>query len=291
PAADTVTALIRSGKIRRLLIQEWLNPATGQPADRDPRKRQILELLPGNDGAATMQDPVTTEFFVRVRWRDQDALAVNSCFTILGPLKVENVSLFHGNLIDVFHGEPRHVEFDDPAAPIPAGAFAYRRDDPHGTICRLPAEPVEYRETPQGGDTPPQSTITLRVQTTSGIEVWEERADLIHSDDSAHHFCLETDEHTYSQIVFGDGTNGMKLPDLARVLADYQSGFGLDGNIGPDNLTRLASPPPLLTGATCWNPLDAANGRAPESVDKILRRAPEMFRFRQLRAVTLADYV
>ena len=54
------------------------------------------------------------------------------------------------------------------------------------------------------------------------------------------------------------------------------------------NLTKLLS----LSAAVLrvWNPFDVTDGREPESVDKIRRNAPEAFRARQLRAVTLADY-
>jgi predicted phage baseplate assembly protein len=39
-----------------------------------------------------------------------------------------------------------------------------------------------------------------------------------------------------------------------------------------------------------WNPFDVTDGRDPEPVEKVLRNAPEAYRARQLRAVTLADY-
>lgn len=294
PAADTVTALIRSGKVGRLLIQEWINSSTGRSADRDQKKRQLLQLLPGNAGATTMQDPLTTVFFVRVNWRPEDALLANYCFTVQCTPKVENVSQFHGNLLDVLQGEIRDVEFDDPAGTMTSGSIAYARDEEHGTLCRLPPEPLAYSDTPPGGDVPPQSTLDVRVQTTSGTETWDEKPDLIHSDDSneqGKHFVVETDELGYSIIRFGNGINGQRLPDLARVLAHYQTAFGPDGNVGADSITRIAAAPPLLNQSTCWNPFDAINGRASEPVEKIIRRAPEMFRFRQLRAVTLADYV
>jgi hypothetical protein len=291
PSADAVTALIRSGKITRLLIQEWLNPSTGRTSDRNPKKRQLLRLIPGNPGATTMQDPITTEFFVRVNWQPEDALLFNYCFTVQCTPKVENVSQFHGNLLEVFHGELHNVEFDDPVVPILPGAFPYEPDENHGTLCRLPPELLAYQDTPVGGEVPPQSTLVVNVQTTSGTEQWEEKSDLIHSDDSSKHFVVETDELGHSVIRFGNGTNGELLPDLARVLTRYQTGFGPDGNVGADSISRIVAAPPLLSQATCWNPFDLSNGRAPESVDSIIRRAPEMFRFRQLRAVTLADYV
>ena len=48
-----------------------------------------------------------------------------------------------------------------------------------------------------------------------------------------------------------------------------------------------------LTGAivSVWNPFDVTDGRDPEPPEKIRRNAPEAYRARQLRAVTLADYV
>ena len=293
--ADTVRDLIRAGKIRRLLVQEWLNPATGRAADRDPKKRQIVQLLEGNAGAETLQDPLTTEFFVRVRWRDEDALRANYCFTVQCAFgKVEDVSLFHGNLIEVFQGEVRDEVFETPSDAMTPGAFAYERSEKYGALCRLPPGLLAYRDTPVGGEVPPRSTIDLKVQTTAGTDSWDERPDLIHSDDSdeqGDHFVVETDELGSSLVRFGDGVNGKRLPDNARVLIRYQEAFGPDGNVGADSITRITAGPPFLTQASCWNAFDLTDGRAPEPVEKILRRVPEMFRFRQLRAVTLADYV
>lgn len=291
PAADTVTKFIRTGKVSRLLIQEWLNPSTGRSADRNQKKRQLLQLLAGNTGAETLQDPLTTEFFVRVRWRSEDALLDNYCFTVQCNPKVENVSLFHGNLLEVLHGEVRNLEFTAPADAQPPATYPYEIDDAHGTLVYLPPGRLAYQDTPPGGDVPPQSTLEVRIQTTSGTVTWNEEPDLIHSTAIDGHFIVETDELASSVIRFGNGINGKSLPDRAHVLVRYQTGFGPDGNVGADSITRIVSSPPLLTGATCWNPFDAVNGRAPEPVEKIIRRAPERYRFRQLRAVTLDDYV
>jgi len=40
-----------------------------------------------------------------------------------------------------------------------------------------------------------------------------------------------------------------------------------------------------------WNPFDVTDGRAPEPAAAIIRRAPEAYRVRQLRAITLQDYI
>jgi predicted phage baseplate assembly protein len=46
----------------------------------------------------------------------------------------------------------------------------------------------------------------------------------------------------------------------------------------------------LLAQAHVHNPFDVVDGRAPESHAAVIRRAPEAYRTRQLRAVTLEDY-
>jgi predicted phage baseplate assembly protein len=110
----------------------------------------------------------------------------------------------------------------------------------------------------------------------------------VHSDDTSRNFAVETDELGRSVIRFGNGINGMLLPDGAEVHCWYQSGHGLDGNVGVDMITGFD---PAVGVLTCWNPFDVTDGSDPEPPEQIMRNAPEAFRARQLRAVTLADYV
>lgn len=156
---------------------------------------------------------------------------------------------------------------------------------------------------------PTQSTLSVRVsQPGGGDDFWNEVPSLIHSDDSdenGDHFVVETDEDGFSYIRFGNGKNGKDLPENARVECRYQVGDGLEGNIGLDKLTTFDKAAAnflkfdsliKLPGDTseiirCWNPLDVNSGRAPEPAAEIIRRVPEAYRVRQLRAVTPADYV
>jgi Baseplate J-like protein len=300
--AVTVQNVIRNGEITRLLIQEWLNPATGRPAGRDPGKRQLLSLLPGAAGATAMQDPLTAEWFVRVRWAEKDKLQHNYCFVVdcAGTL-VRDVSLFHGNLVEVFHGRSAAARFVEPGA-ILAGPDQHhfeRTDDGTdrwGTLCRFPDGPLAYRATAPGGEVPSQSTLSVTVELNGAFDDWDEQINLIHSDDgseSGDHFLVETDEEGRSLIRFGNGVNGRKLPPDAIVHCSYQVGRGLDGNVGADTLVNFdASFDPLLAGdVRGWNPFDVINGLDPEPVAEIIRRVPEAYRYRQLRAVTLQDYV
>ena len=84
----------------------------------------------------------------------------------------------------------------------------------------------------------------------------------------------------------------MALPDGAIVHCAYQAGVPLAGNVGADSIVHLDTAFDLLVdGAALWNPFDVTDGVGPELPELIVRRVPEAYRARQLRAVTLADYV
>lgn len=282
---------------RHLLLQQHLNPQTGTINGRDPRARQLLRLL-GN--AATVFDPmagVAGEWCVRVFWRLEDRLTRRYCFSTQCDLALPNdrVSLFHGNLVPIRHGRPHRTTFRAPEATLAIAnphAFVHT-DEAHyersrrGALCSLPHRPLAYRETPPGGIVPPRSTLDVRV---SGFaDPWTEQSDLIESQSDREHFLVETDESRNSRIRFGYGGNGRELPEDASVVCRYQVGEGTDGNVGSDSITGF-DPASLPPGSRVWNPFDAVNGRAPESAAEIVRRVPEAYRARQLRAVTLEDY-
>ena len=313
--------LIRNGRVRYLVIQEHLNPETGLRAGCDPRRRQLLRLVP--DGAEALNDPITNEWFVRVRWEKTDALKYDYCFTVDCPAAgigtasgtVRNVSMFHGNLVEVFHGRGRTIVFKDegdplvitPAPPALSLDLHYERTrfgEPArwGVICRLPDAALAYTQTPPGGDVPPVSTLEVTVQPPGGqAHPWNEVPSFIHSLDTSEngdHFVVETDEDRRSLIRFGNGRNGRELPDGAVVTCHYQYGLPLDGNVGLETIVNFdpatvrADPPaPPIHLRACWNPFDVTNGLEREPAPEIIRRVPDAYRYRQLRAVTLADYV
>ncbi len=290
--AEQVRDSIRDGEVTHLLIEERLNPLTGEARGRDPTKRQLLKLLPGDKGAEATNDPVTGEWFVRVRWEEKDGLKSGYCFTVDCPGgKVSDVSLFQGNLVRAYQGQPRSSVFEDPEAlPADPHDLHYQRTGDGQALCRLPDGPLAYKDTPLGGETPPESTLEVKVVVDGQRECWEEVDSLIHSDEGGNDFVVETDEEERSLLRFGDGTNGRRLPEGAAVHCAYQVARGLDGNVGADSLQSFDAGAFPAVGS-CWNPFDVVNGRDPEPVDEIIRRVPEAYRRRQLRAVTLKDYV
>ncbi len=311
--ADALRDLIRAGTLHQILIAERLNPLTGQQPGRNPRKRQLLRLRAGAVGAfaaQTIHDPLTNTFLVRLHWRAEDALRHDYSFTTFcGGVPTEDISVFHGNLLAVHAGRPMEVLFHEPGTALIADTPVvkqrhFQRLDRTGSgfdwvLAPLPeAEgPLAYLPTPVGGEVPAQSTLMVEVTVPGGgSDRWDEVASLVHSDDTAEqgdHFMVETDERQRSTLRFGNGTNGQLLPRGAVVRARYQLGGGAAGNIGADQLLFMQPLTGALAGAIArvWNPFDVTDGRDAETPEKVRRNAPEAFRARQLRAVTLADYV
>ena len=288
----------RRPDIRYLLIEEALNPETGRENGRDGTKRQLLELLEGDDAAEVGFDPLAGRFFVRVRWLPADRLAQRYCFITRcdGQPTISGVSRFHGNLVFATQGRPHRLTARPPGIDLgPTDTKIFERTDEvhwqptrRGTVIDMPVGPLAYRDTPPGGETPPASSCTVSVSGIAGA--WIERIDLVESEDDDRHYQVETDELGLNRIRFGDGTNAARLDSDATVTVRYQVARGSAGNVGRDTLRRFDT----ALGAnldTLRNPFDVTNGRDPEPRDVIVRRVPEAYRVRQLRAVTLADYV
>jgi hypothetical protein len=308
--AEALARQVVDGRWRQCLIAEQLNPRTGTPVGRDPRKRQRLQLRSGADAAQALFDPVVGTWLVRLNWRDEDALRFDYSFTALcgsgdAVTPVEDVSLFFGNLLAVHEGRPLTVHFHASDAVLPGdqGNELHRHYERGAwVLAPLPdGQPLAYLPPADGqapnGEQAARSTLQLQVEAPAGpLEDWDEVESLVHSNDSTEqgdHFMVETDEQRMSVLRFGNGVNGRLLPAGSVVHARYQVGGGSAGNVGADRLTFLQPLGGALAGrvARAWNPFDVVDGRDPEPAEKIRRNAPESFRARQLRAVTLADYV
>lgn len=304
--AESLRDRFRAEQVRHLVIEEKLNPQTGTVNGRDIGKRQLLHLLDGDAAAEVLEDPLTNRFFVRVHWRARDALRRRYCFLAqcdAGP--VTGVSAFHANVLFATQGRPHHTSFAPPGVPLPVSDpndlirrdYLYRESTPWGDLCPLPVTPLAYRDTPPGGERPTRTTLSVGVtqidaagawSEAGGLTPWSERSDLIESQGDDEHFLVETDERRQSRLRFGNGVNGASLSETAVVVCDYQVGQGAAGNVGADSLSGFE---PLTDLSALRNPFDVSNGRDPEPAAEIIRRVPVAYRARQLRAVTLEDYI
>jgi len=303
--ANQLRDLFREDDISHILLEQKLNPETATVNGRDIGARQVVQLLSKKKAAETLFDPKAGEWFVRIHWREQDKLTRKYCFstlcTDLG--NIEEVSLFYGNLIYVTHGRPHQTTFSAPGTGLatmktdqllhedsayfdPTQSIIDDDGPAWGTLCHLTNAPLAYLDTPPGGEQWTQSTLRINVDS----EAWHEQSDLIESKQDDNHFIVETDEYDISRIRFGNNKNGHALSKDSIVECFYQVAQGEWGNVGADKLTGFdISTHPQVDAI--WNPLDITNGRSPEPAEQIIRRVPEAYRSRQLRAVTLEDYI
>jgi len=125
---------------------------------------------------------------------------------------------------------------------------------------------------------------------------WDVLEDLLSSDDSQRVCVLEIEYTGSAFLRFGDDQYG-KAPETGTDFqVRYRVGNGSIGNIGRDSLAHILTniPPPPLTPSlqavtAVGNPLAAAGGVDPETMDHIRQMAPFAF-LTQLRAVTEDDY-
>jgi hypothetical protein len=118
-------------------------------------------------------------------------------------------------------------------------------------------------------------------------QMWDVLEDLLSSSVSQLACVLEIEYTGRAFLRFGDDQYG-KAPDPGTdFLVRYRVGNGTAGNIGRDSLAHILS---NVAGVTeVRNPLAAAGGIDPETMEHIRQEAPFAFRT-QLRAVTEDDY-
>uniref|UniRef100_A0A7V4G7J9 Putative baseplate assembly protein n=1 Tax=Desulfobacca acetoxidans TaxID=60893 RepID=A0A7V4G7J9_9BACT len=152
--------------------------------------------------------------------------------------------------------------------------------------CSLPGPASSMMSRPVAEARP---AVTLRCLTQNTL--WEPRRDLLASHPEDHHFVVETENDGRAFLRFGDGRHGRRPPAGTHFTATYRVGNGRRGNAGRETLAHLISDNTgLLTAVTTvWNPLPAAGGVEPETIQEVRRDAPQAFRIQE-RAVTPEDY-
>jgi predicted phage baseplate assembly protein len=135
----------------------------------------------------------------------------------------------------------------------------------------------------------PLPSISLRDATGAD---WGPKADLLASGERARDFVVEVETDGTAYLRFGDDHFGARPRAGARLTATYRVGNGPGGNVGRETLAHIVSKDSALASGVIeriWNPIGAAGGTDPESLEEIRQRAPSAFRIQE-RAVTPADY-
>lgn len=126
---------------------------------------------------------------------------------------------------------------------------------------------------------------------------WTARQDLLESKPSNPDFVVETESDGGAWLRFGDGLQLGRHPDAGtHFTATYRVGNGTAGNVGAESIAHLVYNPLIASEVqlsqaviNIRNPLPAAGGIEPESLDQVRAYAPAAFRTQE-RAVTEADY-
>lgn len=130
------------------------------------------------------------------------------------------------------------------------------------------------------------ATSTLHVY-VNAIE-WHEMDNLDGQGPKARVFVTQTDDQDKTTVIFGNGTQGARLPTGAEnVTATYRIHIGSEGNVDAQQIKLLATRPLGVKGVI--NPLAATGGADRESRDQARRNAPLAVQALD-RVVSVQDY-
>jgi predicted phage baseplate assembly protein len=177
----------------------------------------------------------------------------------------------HANVARATHGE----SVDEVLGAGNAGA-AFQR-------FTLRQPPLTYirNEHAEGGAA---STLEVRVNDLQ----WQEVPSFFEQKPTGRVFVTRQDDDGRTEVLFGDGVNGARLPTgQENVRAVYRKGTGLGGNVRAGQLSTLLTKPLGIKEAT--NPAPAVGGDDPEPRDAARDNAP-LTVLTMDRVVSLRDY-
>jgi hypothetical protein len=297
-----------------LIFEEILGPTTGDAADADPNRRWAVRLTYAstNDHSTPpkpLTDPTdTSKKLTNIAWTSADALPFPFCVTAVTSTgaQLSAVSVARGNIVPADQGawtndESLGVVPAAPATPVadigcncaPApGAWTPQpRFNP--TLANSPltfAVPYDATAPASSFQTPDPGAAIAQIQLLSSDGVaWTATEDLLSKGSEDPYFIPEIEWDGTAHLRFGDGLYG-KAPNTTGLAfsATYRTGNGAAGNVGREGLGHVL----MAGGATITqvrNPLAAAGGVDPETMQHIVQQAPFAFQS-QLRCVTPADY-
>jgi hypothetical protein len=329
PGATTATLVgnLTSLKVGDVLIfEEVIGPTTGNVSDANPTHRAVVVLTnvsTTDDEGNALADPLILDpktgkpqLITAITWAADDALAAPICLSSTteaeeGSTAVFNVSVARGNVVAADHGvwiDNESLGTVPAAGPTPiASAGCTCGSDSSAPTPPLPRFYPELANTEMTFAVPftgissandflnPDSTTAAAQVTVSSDDgfTWTPLPDLLSSDDTKHVFVPEIEFTGSVFLRFGDGQYGAAPDAGVAFSANYRVGNGSIGNIGRDSIAHVVVPanflPPLTSLRSTRNPLAAAGGVDPESMQHIVQYAPFSYETQE-RCVTESDY-
>ncbi len=163
--------------------------------------------------------------------------------------------VIHGNVVKATQGETRREILGNGDGARARQTF---------TLAQLPLTHLAA-PTPEGA----QSTLKVRINDVR----WHESDNLFTLDANARGYITRTDDEGKTNIIFGDGIHGARLPSGSEnISAMYRSGIGKSGNVGAKRISLLATKP--LGVKAVINPLPATGGADAEGRDQARENIP-----------------
>ena len=315
---------LRAGDV--LIFEERLGPTTGLEADADSSRRHAVRLTRVHPEAQAViaddvevnrnpgplvNDILTGEAIVEIEWMPEDALPFPFClsgFTDEEPSQYnDDLSVARGNIVLADQGLtitgeslgavpkwrillPPEPSADRCERPGPRHARPRFRPPLQGrplTQATLYDAALPASQSLAVGPASSQPVIFLHSKLNADEANWEPQRDLLGSAPDAPEFVVEIESDDTAYLRFGDDEYGQEPEPGTKFTATYRMGNGSAGNVGAEALAHIVSIDPAIIDVR--NPLPAAGGVDPETMDQIRRDAPQAFRT-QMRAVTEPDY-
>ena len=265
--------------------------------------------------AAPLTDPLNDQPIVEIAWAADDALRFPVCLSAVtdkahGGQAIGDISVALGNIVPADHGltlaaEPLGAMPEPSVFVAPSGAGERcqpgdRTPAPPRFAPVLASRPLTFAAPYSAaasasaalrwnaGDALPAIALTgMR----NGVSLpWAPVRDLLGSRADDREFVVEVEADLSAALRFGDDRRGRRPDSGTDFTAIYRTGNGVRGNIGADALVHVVAAPGIAAAiASVRNPLAAAGGTEPESLEDVRQRAPTAFRTQE-RAVTPADY-
>jgi hypothetical protein len=312
-----------------LIFQETRGRDTGNPDDADPSRRLAVRLTkaqvssdpvggcfvpvspPGPPPPLTPSPLPITE----IEWSAEDALAFPIQITMLienppNPNQWVDSAVALANIVLADNGQ---TVSETLAVPAVASAVGQPRTSTSQTTTLSPppfspslsqtpltfaaplpsASPTEQLPSATALFTSSPSDATPAIQLSGGgsASPWSAVGDLLDSSPASADVVVEIDNASNAHLRFGDGDYGQFPVPGTSLAATYRIGVGTSGNVGLGTIGHIVSADAGILSAVTQivNPLPAADGVDPETLEHVRQSAPYAFRT-QLRAVTPDDY-
>jgi len=265
-----------------VIVFEEVFGKTGLPEDADPSHRHAVRL--SSDPVRT-KDEIEGVWVLDVTWSSEDALPFPLDLTRIDD--DQRASVARGNVALADHGLSAGGE----ALPVPPADGRYRPSlEQTGITWRVPYDQDAARAAAAASAlTQDVRSATPALQLDQQGTTWTVSADLLEADAWTTAFVAETESDGTVWLRFGDGVHGQRPTAGVALTASYRVGNGAAGNVGADTIVTLVSDTLAGVVLSVTNPLAAAGGVDPETIDEVKRYAPQAFRTQE-RAVTAADW-